>query len=220
MAVKGLSTDPQTQMRMQITGLRYLMGNIRTISCQIIPFQMGEMCMINVEHQSVVDRVMKRKWIDAYLQTASVFSELSSAERLKVGAVIVKDHRIISIGYNGTPAGWDNSCENKEYMKPNDDKWRVPGEIEKIYPFKDENGRYRLKTKNEVLHAEENAIVKLASCNESGQGASMFVTHAPCIQCAKLIYGAGIKSMWFSNYYRTTEGIDFLRKSRVSCEKI
>ena len=153
-------------------------------------------------------RTMKRKWIDAYLETAKVFSELSYAERLKVGAVIVKDHRIISIGYNGTPAGWNNVCEEISL--------NVVGVAKDgkdiVEPY--------TKTKPEVLHAEENAIVKLAGCNESGQGASMFITHAPCIQCAKLIYGAGIKSVWFSNYYRNNDGIDFLRKSRVSCEKI
>ena len=165
-------------------------------------------------------RTMKRKWIDAYMQTAKIFGELSSAERLKVGAVIVKDSRIISIGYNGTPSGWDNCCEEKVYMTSDDIKWRVQGELEKIFPFEDEKGRYRLTTKDIVSHAEENAITKLAGSHESGEGATMFCTHSPCINCAKLIYNSGINTVYFDQYYKSNEGIDFLRKSRVSCEKV
>lgn len=137
---------------------------------------------------------MKQKWIDAYMDTAERFAQLSSAVRLKVGSVIVKDHRIISIGYNGTPVGWDNTCEN------------VIG-----YNL----GQPVLKTKPEVIHAESNAISKLAKCTESGDGADIFITHAPCIDCAKLIHQSGIKRVWFKNQYRDNYGVDFLKTSGV-----
>lgn len=137
---------------------------------------------------------MKQKWIDAYMDTAERFAQLSSAVRLKVGSVIVKDHRIISIGYNGTPVGWDNTCEN------------IVGYSQ---------GEPVLKTKPEVIHAESNAISKLAKCTESGDGADIFITHAPCIDCAKLIHQSGIKRVWFKNQYRDNYGVDFLKTSGV-----
>ena len=133
---------------------------------------------------------MKKKWIDAFMDTAERFAQLSSAKRLKVGAVVVKDNRIISIGYNGTPAGWDNCCE------------------EDIY---DDNGDWlKNQTKAEVIHAEANAIAKLARDGESGLGADIFITHAPCVQCAKMIYGAGIKNVWYRESYRDDAGVVFL----------
>ena len=138
---------------------------------------------------------MKQKWLDAFMDTAERFAELSSAKRLKVGAVVVKDNRIISIGYNGMPAGWTNECE---------DEIRYP----------DAEG-VTLKTKDEVIHAEANAIVKLARDGESGNGSVMFCTHAPCVQCAKLIYGAGISKMYYRDAYRDTNGLDFLTATGV-----
>lgn len=129
---------------------------------------------------------MRQKWLHAYMDTADRFAQLSSAQRLKVGSVIVKDHRIISIGYNGTPAGWDNVCEDANF-----------------------------KTKPEVIHAEANAITKLARDGESGNGAVLFCTHAPCIDCAKLIFGAGIRQVFYRETYRTTDGVDFLVNSGV-----
>lgn len=137
---------------------------------------------------------MKQKWIDAYMDTAERFAQLSSARRLHVGAIIVKDERIISIGYNGMPSGWDNNCE-----------------IELEEPI----GIVGLVSKPEVLHAETNAIAKLAKCNESGLGATMFITHAPCLDCAKLIYQSGISSVLYRNSYRDTIGIEFLQKCNV-----
>ena len=134
------------------------------------------------------------------MQTAQTFAELSHARRLKVGCIIVKDDRIISIGYNGMPAGWDNNCEH-EMKRPN-------GEI-----------RF-LETKEEVLHAESNAIAKLARSNESGDKASLFVTHSPCIECAKLIYQSGIKDVYYAHQYRNENGIDFLNKSGVVVEQL
>ena len=133
---------------------------------------------------------MQDKWVQAYMDTASRFAELSSAQRLKVGACVVKDHRIISIGYNGMPAGWDNTCE--------------------------EDG----KTKEEVIHAEANAIIKLARDGEGGNDASLFCTHAPCIQCAKLIAGTGIKKVYYRETYRKDNGVSFLTNSGIQVEKV
>jgi dCMP deaminase len=137
-----------------------------------------------------VDKRMKQKFIDAYMDVAERFAQLSSAKRLNVGAIVVKDDRIISIGYNGMPSGWDNVCEHEG------------------------------KTKPEVLHAESNAIAKLARSPESGEGASIFITHSPCIDCAKLIYQSGIATVYYKNDYRSTQGIDFLNKSNIEVIKV
>ena len=133
------------------------------------------------------------------MKTAKIFAELSHARRLHVGAIVVKDDRIISIGYNGMPAGWDNNCEDKVW---------------------DKTGDYELKTKPEVLHAESNAISKLARSSESGDGATMFITHAPCMECSKLIYQSGIKKVYFGQAYRDTSGVEFLNKCKVIVEQI
>jgi dCMP deaminase len=138
---------------------------------------------------------MKEKFIDAYMDVAERFAQLSSARRLHVGAIVVKDDRIISIGYNGMPAGWDNNCEF-EFVHP---QTKIP----------------ELVTREEVLHAETNAIAKLAKSNESGVGATMFITHAPCLDCAKLIYQSGIGSVLYRDAYRDTSGVTFLEKSGI-----
>ena len=165
---------------------------------------------------------MKQKFIEYYMSIAELTATMSHATKLKVGCIIVKDHRTISCGYNGTPAGWDNVCENKEWMSGDVGGWLSPDEICENWPHvatSDEDGayigRYRLKTKPEVIHAEANSIVKLARDGESGNGASLFCTHAPCIDCAKLIFGAGIKQVFYRDEYRTDDGIKFLTKSGV-----
>lgn len=140
------------------------------------------------------------KWNQAYMDVAERFAELSTARRLKVGAIVVKDDRIISIGYNGMPAGWDNNCENDFGL--------------------DLKGQQTLVTKQEVIHAEANAISKLASSNESGKGADIFITHAPCMECAKLIYGSKIKNVYFKNIYRSDDGIKFLRACNIGVEQV
>ena len=132
---------------------------------------------------------MKPKFEKMYMEIAETVSKMSYAKRLQVGAIVVKDNRIISIGYNGTPSGWDNNCE-------------------------DENN----KTKPEVIHAEANSIMKLASSNESGKGSVMFLTHAPCIDCAKLIYGSGITQVYYKHKYRDQSGVEFLKKCNVIVE--
>ena len=134
---------------------------------------------------------MKKKFIQAYMEVAKTFANLSTAKRLHVGAIVVKDDRIISIGYNGMPSGWDNNCENVL-----------------------EDGS--LKSKPEVLHAETKAIAKLARSAESGDGASIFITHAPCLNCAKLIYQSGISTVYYDIEYRSQEGLDFLQRSGIT----
>jgi len=124
-----------------------------------------------------------------HLEVARVYSTLSTAQRAKVGCIIVKDNRIISIGYNGTPSGWSNICE-------------------------DENN----ETKPEVLHAETNAIAKLASSNESGKDATLYCTHSPCLQCSKLIYQSGITRVVYETDYACRQGPDFLNKAGIKVE--
>ena len=161
---------------------------------------------------------MKKKWIDAFMDTAERFAELSSAKRLKVGSVVVKENRIISIGYNGMPAGWSNECEHTEYVG-SDEQIPSPEEMKRLGFTGTDKGWYRSKTKDEVIHAEANAILKLARDGESGNGADLFCTHAPCINCAKLIYGAGIKKVYYRESYRDTFGTDFLSKCNIEVEK-
>lgn len=125
---------------------------------------------------------MKSKYIRAHLEVAKIYGELSTATRLKVGCIIVKDDRIISIGYNGMPSGGSNVCEEDGHTKP------------------------------EVLHAETNAITKLAKSTESGQDAYMFCTFAPCLDCAKLIIQSGIKEFHFEHRYKNNDGLDLIEK--------
>ena len=162
---------------------------------------------------------MKQKFIDYFMDVADRTSQLSHAIRLQVGAIIVKDDRIISIGYNGMPSGWDNNCEDIVW----DTGDRTDTEdFFKQYPYKLFNEQVQrtvacgLKTKPEVLHAETNAIAKLAKSNESGVGATLFITHAPCLDCAKLIYQSGINNVLYRNTYRSDDGINFLNKSGVN----
>ena len=125
---------------------------------------------------------MKNKYIRAHLKVARIYGELSTADRLKVGCIIVKDDRIISIGYNGMPSGGSNVCEKDGESKP------------------------------EVLHAEANAITKLAKSTESGQDSYMFCSYAPCLDCAKLILQSGIKEFHYEHRYKNNDGLDLLEK--------
>jgi dCMP deaminase len=134
------------------------------------------------------------------MDVAERFAQLSSAKRLQVGAIVVKDDRIISIGYNGMPSGWDNCCEHTIQHH--------------------ELGTCTTVTKPEVLHAESNAVSKLAKNSESGLGATMFVTHSPCMDCAKLIYQSGIATVYYKHDYRSTQGIQFLEKSKLEVIKV
>jgi dCMP deaminase len=134
---------------------------------------------------------MKTKFIKAHMRTAFEYGKLSTAVRRQVGCIIVKDNRIISIGYNGMPSGWSNVCEDWDNV-----------------------------TKPEVLHAETNAIAKLARSSESGEGASLFVTDSPCLNCAKLIYQAGIKEVYYSRPYHCLDGVDFLNEAGIMVSNI
>jgi dCMP deaminase len=163
---------------------------------------------------------MKQKYIDLYMDWAERAAQLSHAVRLNVGAVIVKDDTVISYGYNGMPAGWDNTCEDKVWDK-GAGGWLSPEEIEAQYPYEGwheeagRNVRYGLKTKPEVLHAESNAIAKLAKSSNSGLDADLFVTHSPCLDCAKLIYQSGIRRVFYNENYRDDAGVRFLEKSGI-----
>lgn len=143
--------------------------------------------------------MIKEKYLGTYMKTAKLFAEHSTAIRKKVGAIIVKDDRIISIGYNGMPSGWNNVCEY----------WSETAQLESEW-----------KTKPEVLHAESNAIAKLARSSESGNGASLFVTCSPCLECAKLIYQSGILEVFYNQEYRSNDGIEFLTKCNIPVRKL
>lgn len=160
------------------------------------------------------------------MKMAQLTSELSSAVRLKVGTVIVRDHQILATGYNGTPTGWDNTCEDRQYMPERHGGWYDEGDILQEWPyiefhgeFNDQKRYYRLKTKPHVLHSEANAVLKIARSTESSVGATLFCTHAPCLDCAKLIYQSGISSVYYRSAYRETTGIDFLTQSGVTVER-
>jgi dCMP deaminase len=136
--------------------------------------------------------MIKQKHIEAYMDTAIRFSKCSTAKRLQVGCIAVKDNKIISIGYNGTP----NNCSD--------------GICE------DENN----KTLPYVIHAEMNMISKLAKGTESSEGCIVFITHSPCIECSKLMYQCGIKNVYYSQDYRDSSGIQFLKLYGVNVIKL
>ena len=166
---------------------------------------------------------MKQKFIDLYMDLAESVSQMSTAVKLKVGAVIVKDHTI-TYGYNGTPSGWDNNCEDIIW-DPGSGPYMTKEEFDAAYPYEawheaaGRNVRYGLKTKPEVLHSEANALSKIAKSTVSSEGATLFCTHAPCIDCAKMIHQAGIFSVYYRNEYRSTDGINFLEKSGITIQK-
>ena len=139
-----------------------------------------------------MDNSEKQNKLDIrYLRMARIWAENSYCNRRKVGALIVKGNMIISDGYNGTPSGFDNICEDADG---------------RTFPY--------------VLHAEANAITKVSRSNNSSEGATLYVTAAPCIECAKLIIQAGIKRVVFSEYYRIADGLDLLKKAGIECEYI
>lgn len=125
-----------------------------------------------------------------YMNIAHEISQLSYAKRLKVGAILVKEHSIMSYGYNGMPYGFDNSCETNNETNP------------------------------EVLHAESNAIMKIAKSTQSSDGATLYVTTSPCIECAKLIIQAGIKIVYYQNLYRKDDGLKLLEKANIKVYKL
>ena len=128
---------------------------------------------------------------------ASRWASLSRARRKKVGCLIVKDEAIISDGYNGTPKGFDNNCEYED----------------SVFAYN------HLTTKPEVLHAESNAITKLAKSTQSSSGATMYITISPCLDCSKLIIQAGIERVVYADFYRNDEGIRLLRRANITVDQ-
>lgn len=154
---------------------------------------------------------MKQELIDdRYLRMAHIWAENSYARKLQVGALIVKDRTIISDGYNGTPVGFDNNCETEHCEWP-----YSMCEVE-CSPNGCEECQYnKLKTKPEVLHAEANAITKLAKSTQSGVGATIYITDSPCIECAKLIIQTGIVRVVFDRLYSKDDGINLLKRAGI-----
>ena len=172
-----------------------------------------------------------------YLKMAEAWAEMSHAKRKKVGCLIVKDERIISDGFNGTPSGFNNECEeilytcdehdyaskddsgpDHSFISLKDDLTRF--EDEEWQLDKDKEKFFKLKTKPEVLHAESNALMKLARSTNSSEGATIYCTYSPCFDCAKLIIQAGIKRVVYDEAYRCKEGLDLLKKAKVEIYKI
>jgi dCMP deaminase len=143
------------------------------------------------------------KWDDLYMDIAVRVAKQSHGIRAQVGAVIVKDNNILSFGYNGTPAGMDNKCEIEHFDT-------IPG-------F---NGaRIRLETKKEVLHAETNAIAKIAKSTQSSDGATIYTSLAPCFECSKLIIQSGITRLVYGEKYRDDSSITFLEQNNIKVEQ-
>ena len=130
------------------------------------------------------------KFDHSYLEMAQIWAQNSYCKRRKVGALLVKDRMIISDGYNGTPSGFENICEEDGVTKPY------------------------------VLHAEANAITKVAKSGNSSEGATLYVTASPCLECSKLIIQAGIKRVVYRDEYRLTDGVDLLRRAGIEVEKV
>ncbi len=135
---------------------------------------------------------MKPEIKEAYMKTAELFSQVSNCKRMKVGAIVVKNGSILAHGWNGTPSGFHTNCCEQEDGSTN--------------PF--------------VLHAEQNALVKMAKSSESIDGSELFCTHSPCPDCSKMIAQAGVKKVYYRNEYRITDGIDVLQQLGVEVEKM
>lgn len=164
---------------------------------------------------------MKQKFIDAHMKAAEVYADLSSATRLKVGCVVVKDNTIIGIGYNGMPSGWSNQCEDVFFIERDEvlDHYRVEALTQLGYK-ESTHGWTKTKSKPEVLHAETNAIAKVSQSTNSSKDAALFVTHAPCLDCAKLIHQSGITNVYYKNKYRSDDGVNFLNKCGVNVHHV
>lgn len=145
-----------------------------------------------------------------FINIASEISKLSYCTRAKVGALIVKSGNIISFGYNGTPSGMDNCCEEKKYAN-GPGGWLDEETIRTIWPYEDEEGNlYKLVTKKETIHAESNAIIKAARSGLSTDGSTLYLTMSPCVDCSKLILQSGIKRVVYLTPYVDLSGVDFL----------
>lgn len=145
-----------------------------------------------------MDSKLKR-YDKLYMDIATSIGNMSYAKKLKVGTLAVKDGNVLSMGFNGTPSGWDNNCEDTIYT--------------------DHESGYRLKTKPEVIHSEANMVCKAARDGVSLMGATAYVTIAPCVNCALLMLQSGISRLVFKDYYKTDLGIEILKKSNIKVDK-
>lgn len=168
---------------------------------------------------------MKQKYVEALLDMAERFGQTSTAERLKVGALIVKNGSVISLGINGMPPKWPTEvCEDKEYAHEKyfyilDDIHSYDNKtiewLKESFPYEDEEGRYKLVTKKECRHAEVAALEKLWGSSETSVEADMFVSHSPCPACCIKIKTAGIKTVYYRTKFRSLDGLDYLIKNGV-----
>ena len=162
---------------------------------------------------------MKEKYSLALMDMTERFGQTSTAERLKVGAMIYKNNSIVSLGVNGQPPGWESEvCEERVYAN-GAGAWI--DDVEEEYPYKDEDGHlYKLRTYSTVRHAEAAALEKLYLSTETSEGAEMFISHMPCLSCSLKIVAAKIKKVYYRHPYRCTQGIEYLEKNGVQVYKI
>lgn len=153
------------------------------------------------------------KFDNFYMKIAKESAQLSHAVRLKVGAVAVRDRNILAFGYNGTPAGSPNECETRVYIEEYSND-------ERNYWDKEREEWYNLETKDNVLHAEENVICKLASGAQSGVGATLYLTHAPCIKCARMIHSVGFTRLVYHEQYRSDNGLQLLASKDIQIQQM
>lgn len=158
----------------------------------------------------------RRRWDSYFMDLAIRSSQMSHCERLKVGATAVRDHHPIISSWNGTSPGEDNCCEERDYLPAISLNYIEPSEVDARYPFKDEKGnRYALVTKLSVNHAERNLIEWAAKMGISLNGCILYITHAPCIECAKSIRNAGIVEIVYKDIYRSAAGLNHLKGLNV-----
>ncbi len=164
------------------------------------------------------EKLKKEKYIDLYMSLAERIAKMSYAKRLQVGSVLVKNDNIISFGWNGMPTGWDNNCEVVEYILKDECRQSDRFMLHNDYT-ETAHGWSKLHSKPEVLHSEANCLMKVSRSTNSSDGATIFITHAPCLECAKMIYQAGIKEVYYKNTYRSDSGINFLKQCEVKVNK-
>jgi len=165
------------------------------------------------------EKLKKEKYINLYMSLAERIAKMSYAKRLQVGSVLVKNDNIISFGWNGMPTGWDNNCEEVEYILKEEcqqsDKFMLHNGYRETA-----HGWSKLHSKPEVLHSEANCLMKVSRSTNSSEGATMFITHAPCLECAKMIYQSGIKEVFYGEDYKNTDGIEFLHKCKIPVRQL
>lgn len=164
---------------------------------------------------------MKEKYLLAWMDNVERFAETSEAKRLKVAAFLFKDGNVISHACNGTPVGWHtNECEDKVYMNSDAGGWLDWQDIAQYWPFEDTQGRYKLVTKDCVVHAEEQCLQKMWHSHETTENTVILISHSPCFKCSLKIKSAGIKKVYYRHNYRSTEGIEYLVSQGIIVEQI